>query len=100
MNYDVVVIADENDADYLTQITTVTSEDSSRIKLICTLIGTSHGNWNTSEYGGLDPSSKHANILSKEDIEFFNGLVPYGENGVHTVRSVYCYPSSSRIRIM
>lgn len=87
----VYVVADTNDADYVSLLTPIESDkDRDRISFIAKAIkecGERH-NWPTGEYEDSTPEKLYAGQLSEDDIEFMSNYVPYGEYGVHTIVSI------------
>ena len=110
----VLIIADTNDADYITSKNSITDEEIEFMKPIIAALNVrrdkaneapkeqldkwienhnkySH-NWETSDYGPWQGTPKQmyidTGILTQEQVDFFNELVPYGEDGIHTVKSI------------
>lgn len=88
--------ADYNDADYCYSETEldkwVTEEDLERIKRIVGIIKEHGGeyNWCNSDYGEDEnkPDVKYKDLLSVDDINFFDEFVPCHENGIHTIEDI------------
>ena len=89
--YKVLVKADVNDGDYIEEMNDIDEGDIPLLKKIISLLKTNQWgrhNWETSDYCDCPPSEMYEGILSEDEIEFFNGLVPRGEFGIHTVESI------------
>jgi hypothetical protein len=87
-----LVQADENDADYLTERNLVTDKQIEKIKPIVAVLNKKGYNWGTSEYVDEEDTPEalyvKTGLLTEEQVEFFNEFVPYGSHGVHTIESV------------
>lgn len=93
MKTQVFVEADYNDGDYVSQTTSIKESDLPRLRNIATIIKKNNGYWNTQHELGLGMdgptiSRKYDGILSPEDIEWFDGFTPFGEYGIHTIKTV------------
>jgi len=113
----IIITADTNDADYITKKTEITDEQIEQIKPVIAAIQARrdklnedrHTNWNkwghnweTSEYGKLGTPSKmyvDTGILTEEQVQLFNEFVPYGEYGVHTIKTVDILVVSEEIQL-
>ena len=90
-----IIKADTNDADYITGICEIQPEDEQLIRKVAGVLRTeskkgcagSH-NWETSEYGDERPEDMYEDVLTQDEIETFDGYVPYGEHGIHTIDSI------------
>ncbi len=81
--------ADHNDADYVTSRHKVTDKALAKLEPIIEAIKAQHGhNWDNSEYGDEDPATMYKGVLTQEQIDFFNDLVPYAEHGIHTITNI------------
>jgi hypothetical protein len=95
----VIVTADTNDADYVTQQQYIRDEkELVELKRILGIIkaktksmGKWSHNWPTSDYVDQTVQDLYKGVLTEEEIEWFSGYVPYGEFGVHTITSVVVY---------
>lgn len=84
-----VVKADTNDADYITQETKVDDTfDIKRLSKIMKVINANRGRWETHDWTKTPPTEMYKDKISEEDIEWFSDCVPHGEHGVHTIESV------------
>jgi hypothetical protein len=88
---ELTIVADTNDADYVTSERVIDQETLDRFMPVIEAIQQAHRqyNWETSEYAhGPSPESKYDSI-DPDLIEDFNDeFVPYGEYGVHTITSI------------
>jgi hypothetical protein len=95
-----VIKADYNDADYVYRETNLDDGEWSK-QIIDTLTRVIPAlksqnfssdywyNWNTQhEFGDCGPEEMYKGILTKEDIEIFNDVVPSCEEGIHTIESI------------
>lgn len=92
-----IIEADTNDADYVTEMTEVTPETLEPLLPIFTAIkdmtvkhqtDRNHYNWPNSECASDTVESVYEDILTEEQIELFNEYTPYGEYGIHTIKSI------------
>ncbi len=97
LKYQLIVVADTNDADYVTQMTDVSLETVEELRPLLSAIAKNDGQWCTSEYENIEysgPIAVYGKEFTEELVEKFNGMVPYGENGVHTIETIkliqYC----------
>lgn len=92
-----IVTADTNDADYVSEISEVKSDALDRIIVILDKInkaGKFEWNgfpWGKGEYADTGFQKEYADILSEEEMEYFNGFTPYGEHGIHTISRIDLY---------
>ena len=102
----ILIRADANDADYITEKSPITDEQIELIKPVIEQLKIRrdklnedlHKNWNkwrhnwsTSEFGRHDNPTKmyvESDLLTKEQVDLFGEFVPYGEYGVHTIDSI------------
>jgi hypothetical protein len=90
--YELVIKADTNDGDYVTSTTAVSEETIEKLKPIVEAIkakGRRH-NWPRHEYGDSNVETLYPE-LTRDQIELFDDLRPYGEHGIHTIESVVYY---------
>lgn len=98
-----VVKADTNDADYVTELTegafnlTLVKKVAKAIKECKTNM-----NWGTGEMcdGEDHPSVLYKGKLTEEEIEEFRDLCPSGEYGIHSIESITLYEIISRKTIL
>ena len=94
----VLVTADTNDADYITEIADKYGTDSESIERLKEIIKTIKDSgridfygikWNNHEYKRDEPPEEmYRDILSFDDVEFLQGYLPYGEYGIHTIYKI------------
>jgi hypothetical protein len=97
----VIIKADYNDADYVTEQSEITGspELESLVKKVAKCIKEqnkkkvySGHNWITYDLydakRGSPPPIMYMDCLTQDEIEEFNSFVPYGEDGVHTIVSI------------
>ena len=88
--FELVIEADTNDADYVTRTTTVIQAEIDELKPIFDIIKSKHGKWETGDIG--DSSEEYKDLLTPQQIDWICDLVPHGEYGIHTIESVVYYP--------
>jgi len=89
----IIITADTNDADYISSHHYITQEELPRLISILKVIrNLKHEyNWDNSDYTDQTPQDMYQGSLSVEDIDWFDGLVPFGENGIHMIESIKLY---------
>ena len=122
MKYEeITIIADTNDGDYVTQISTINKEDLAIIKPLIAAIKrfkpykvkrkdhmgkftwTHHHNYPNSEYirGDLgEKSPRELYNFSEKVFELFEEYVPYGEHGIHTIESITICPLQKKTKLL
>ena len=93
-----IVTADTNDEDFVYEITdNVSKEDIHKIKNILHILMNSDSpkkswghNWMMGELveQGMSPQKMYEGELTKEEIDWFEEFLPYGEYGIHSIESV------------
>ena len=93
-----IIKADFNDGDYVTEIITINDEEETFIRKVSaeiSKIGEYKENWLTSEYchdKDIPPHIMYKDALTEDEIlRFDEEFVPYGEHGVHTIKSIKIY---------
>lgn len=95
--YQVIVKADTNDADYITNITKWDEDEymanMPMLRKVCNAIKKNRGSWPNGEMSGGRRGTTstlylETGLLTAEEIEFFDEITPYGEHGIHTIESV------------
>jgi hypothetical protein len=105
MKYEIVIKADTNDADYITETSDITEKQLERIKPIIKEIKTGgkrerYGhNFPNGEYQGAHVRELYEHVNQK-DLDFFIDLCPYGEYGIHTIESIYLYPKPTKKKLL
>ena len=101
MEYELVVTGDHNDADYVTEISTVDLETIQYLQPIFDAIKsfnekTPYGhNWPNSEYANGTLSGTYPDV-GDDLIDTLNEYVPHAENGIHSIVSIVYYPLPDR----
>lgn len=111
----IIVKADENDGDYITSKSEITDEQIEAIKPVIEQLKVRRKklettqdwnqwrhNWENGEHTRLgDPNAMYVEtgLLTEEQVELFNGFVPHGEYGVHTIKDVEILIVSEEIKL-
>lgn len=101
MKYEIVVRADTNDADYITQTSQITEEFLEEIRPVIAAIkakGRFH-NWPAHDHHEGTVKKTYPQ-LTEDQIECFQELCPYGEYGIHTIESVVYYLVPEKTRLL
>jgi len=101
-----IIKADTNDADYVHRIVNIEKElgkyyNESLLKKVASAIQNSpiRYNWANSEYckNEDNPRKIYKDILTEDEIqEFEDNYCPFGEYGIHTIKSIELYEISSK----
>lgn len=91
-----IVTADYDDGDYVSEVTEVGDDfDYERLKKVCEAIKTQEGydSWPTCDMENNRDSKEdiYADLLTEEDIDWFDSYVPNAPHGVHTVTDITIY---------
>lgn len=100
--YELSVIADANDADYVSDTNKVSEEDIKAMKPIIEMIKNKKGhNWVVGEVArqGEGPMDVYPD-LTKDAFEWFSEFIPRGEYGVHTIESIEYYPLPKKVKLL
>lgn len=94
MEYNIIVKADTNDADYVTKITKIKEETLELFRPLFKAIKEYKGDYNwPTRYGlGTKPEKLYKDVVSENVLDNFSFYVPYGEDGVHTIESIELFP--------
>lgn len=88
----VIIKADYNDADYVTEQSLVDDDDIELIKKVAECIKLKNNKWNTFYRREKDyPQNTYKDVLTEKEVERFNQFVPNGgdyEGGIHTIESI------------
>jgi|WetSurMetagenome_2_1015567.scaffolds.fasta_scaffold1651653_1 hypothetical protein len=107
MKHILIIKADTNDADYVHTIQEITLDGVKTIAPIAEAIKnfqpyksnlsgldwTHRSNWPVGDclrddLGEKSPAEIYAGVLNEDQIELFMDLIPYGEHGIHTIKSI------------
>ena len=101
--WEIIIIVDENDADYMTEISSISDEELEQIKPLIDVIANQpekRENYSVGEYvGSLDVLEKYPQF-DKDIHRMFLELCPYGEHGFHTVKSIQIQPYQEKITLL
>jgi len=86
--YNLLVIeADYNDGDYVTEMSEVSDETLAILEPIIKIVKSKRGKW--PECDGLNKILEYyAGELTEDQIETFSSYVPWNEYGVHSIKSI------------
>lgn len=82
----IIVTADTNDGDYVTNKSLITDDELESIKPIIQEIKKNSGQYGRGEAGYYFKSEEHYGHLDSFDL--FDDFTPYGEHGIHTIESI------------
>ena len=89
MSYIMIIEGDMNDADMRARVHEIRACDIPIIKRVAKAIRNSEVRYNWDKSGYEDgPYKVYKDILSEDDIEFFNDYVPGGDYAVHRITSI------------
>ena len=94
--FELVIVADENDGDYVTEISKITPEELERLIPLVEKVKANCGAWPNGEQG--DAADEYD--WPEEDIEFFGRFVPYGQYGISGIESIEYYPLPEKVRLL
>ncbi len=104
-----IITGDTNDADYISSEHWLSPEELETqlplLQKVGTLLANRSGhNWGTSEFARdkETPTALYVEtgLLTEEEYEEFDELVPYGEHGIHTISSIVLHKVVSTINLM
>lgn len=89
-----LVTADTNDGDYISDFNLITDEQLEEIKPVIEAISNvdravNWCNWPDSENLDETPYMTYDGILTEEQITTFRHFTPYGEYGIHSIENVH-----------
>lgn len=98
----IIITADTNDADYVTRKTVI---NDTEIKLIKEILSKLPKNgrrisWKNGDMGDTASELIKNNILTEEEVEFFEEYLPRGEYGIHTIESVEILEVTNEERLL
>ncbi len=96
MKYLIVVEGDTNDADYISNVGNIAENEIEIIKKVASAIKSydeehKYGhNWPMfcDNNDMPAPYEIYKDILTEDDIECMDGYIPYGEYGIHSIKSI------------
>lgn len=100
--FEIVITADTNDGDYVTEINKITQEELDEIFPVIEAIKKcpEQHNWPAPVEYGFDELKKRYPELSEEQIEIFDAWCPTGEYGIHTIKSIVYYETPKKIKLL
>lgn len=98
----ICVVADTNDADYVTLIKPMSQDDIETITKWTAFLKTVRGNWSTrAEYDeGELAEDVYADVFTPEEFKVISRYIPSSECGVHTIESVTLQEVHSEYRAL
>lgn len=103
-NYILIIRADTNDGDYITDYQIADQEKLDLIIKIAKQLmnakrNSAHGedsfSWPTSEYARFTPLELYGDEINVDYLDLIDWMVPFGEFGVHTVESIRYFELAS-----
>jgi hypothetical protein len=101
-NYVIIMEGDINDGDMITEATVITNNEYKRYgksiafdvelfrkiaKIVMDKNG-KNGRYETNDQASTPLKNQYKDLLTEEELEFFNNFVPYHEYGIHTIYSI------------
>ena len=99
----VIVIGDTNDGDYIIEKNPITDKQISQLKTIISKLTGGYNNWDTRwEYADNNQlaTQVYKDVLSKEDFQLMQQIIPYGEYGIHTIESIEILVVTEEIKLL
>lgn len=84
----VEIRADQNDADYITERSSIEEDDIPLLQKICDILKNNGYEWCKSDFTSetpRDPYVQYKDLLTEDEITFFDELCPYN---IHSIDSV------------
>lgn len=82
----IIITADTNDGDYITEKSLITDIQIELIKPIIEQINKNNGQYGRGEAGyDFDAEENYGDL---DNFNLFDDFVPYGEYGIHTIESI------------
>jgi len=91
-----IIVGDTNDADYVSERFEIDNEFEAFLKKVVIALKKNNGSWNKNDYSRLSPHTEYADILSEEEIDWFNDCCP---RGIHSVESIQILEVANEERI-
>lgn len=82
----ILITADTNDGDYVTEENDITQEQIEAIRPIVKAIWANNGEWENGDVG--DNSDYYIEVVGEDLFNLFNDFAPFGEHGIHTIESI------------
>lgn len=120
--YEIIIVGDTNDADYVTKISTITEKQLNEIKPLIAAIkkfkpynGKSESGYesthdNNYPYGNgeyiprEDLGEKRPEEIypqfTRQTHDLFQNFCPYGEDGIHTIESITIQPATKKTKLL
>jgi hypothetical protein len=103
----IVIEADTNDADYITEINEISAEELELIKPVVKAIKKHKGDYNWPNFEGRRGNEKspeeiyvESGLVTEEQFDTFSQYVPHGEYGVHTIESVTLFEVTNKTELL
>ena len=99
-----IIEADTNNADYIISEYEIKPEELIKLQPVFDAIKAKRfqENWPCSDYVYGSPEELYKGILTQEQIDLFDDLFddfrPYGENGIHTIKSIKVLEVANEIK--
>lgn len=101
-----IIKADTNDACYVTRTKEWTEEDKyaidiEQLKKVAKALETENGSWGKGDMMDEDnnPNVLYNDVLTDEEVDWFNALTPSSEYGIHTIESIDLYEIKNKTEI-
>jgi len=93
IKYKLVIEADTNDADYVTEITDIDKEDLDSFRPIIEAIKNCKNeyNWECDHSDSPTLEELYPDFIDTDAFNYFQDCVPSWENGVHSINSITVY---------
>jgi hypothetical protein len=100
-----IIKADTNDGDYVTEKSEVSDAEIEKIKPIIEVIAACTEDHNFPDGECSDPDELEnlyleSGLLTEQQLDFIKPYIPYGEYGVHTIESVEILVVSEEITLL
>ncbi len=98
----IIIKADTNDADYITEKREISDEKIELMKPIIKAIKECKAGHNWPRYNGTDEEVEelYENILTNEQIDLFDNYRPHGEWGIHSIESIEILEVINEIKLL